>query len=79
MTEENNNVINIDGKEYNKDELSNDQTYCVNQLTDLQNKSNNLRFQLDQVSASQTVFLDRLKTSLGNEETTKAMESTKAG
>ena len=79
MTEENNNVINIDGKEYNKDELSNDQTYCVNQLTDLQNKSNNLRFQLDQVSASQTVFLDRLKTSLGNEETTKAMENTKAG
>ena len=79
MTEEKNNIINIDGKEYLKDDLNNDQTYCVNQLTDLQNKSNNLRFQLDQVSASQTVFLDRLKTSLGNEETTKAMENTKAG
>ena len=79
MTEENNKIINIDGKEYNKDDLSNEQTYCVNQLTDLQNKSSNLRFQLDQVSASQQVFLDRLKTSLGNDETTTAMENTKAG
>jgi|TARA_S200000501_G_scaffold364117_1_gene395855 hypothetical protein len=78
MTEENK-IINIDGKEYNKDDLSNEQTYCVNQLTDLQNKSNNLRFQLDQVSASQTVFLEKLKTSLGNQETTKAMEDSKAG
>ena len=77
MTEENK-IINIDGKEYNKDDLSNEQTYCVNQLTDLQNKSNNLRFQLDQVSASQTVFLEKLKTSLGNQETTKAMEDSKA-
>ena len=71
MTEENNNVINIDGKEYNKDELSNDQTYCVNQLTDLQNKSNNLRFQLDQVSASQQVFLEKLKISLEEKEISK--------
>ena len=71
MTEENNNVINIDGKEYNKDDLSNDQTYCVNQLTDLQNKSNNLRFQLDQVSASQQVFLEKLKISLEEKEISK--------
>ena len=77
MTEENK-IINIDGKEYNKDDLSNEQTYCVNQLTDLQNKSNNLRFQLDQVSASQTVFLEKLNTSLGNQETTKALEDSKA-
>ena len=63
MTEENK-IINIDGKEYLKDDLNNDQTYCVNQLTDLQNKSNNLRFQLDQVSASQQVFLEKLKISL---------------
>ena len=68
---EQSNVINIDGKEYLKDQLNNDQTYCVNQLTDLQNKSNNLRFQLDQVSASQQVFLEKLKTSLKEKEIPK--------
>jgi len=71
MTEEKNNIINIDGKEYLKDDLNNDQTYCVNQLTDLQNKSNNLRFQLDQVSASQQVFLEKLKISLEEKEIPK--------
>ena len=71
MTEENNNIINIEGKEYLKDDLNNDQTYCVNQLTDLQNKSNNLRFQLDQVSASQQVFLEKLKISLEEKEIPK--------
>ena len=46
MTEKNN-VISINGKEYNQEDLSKDQNYFINQIKDLQNKSSNLKFQLD--------------------------------
>ena len=72
MTETKSNIINIDGKEYNKEDLSKEQAYCINQLTDLQNKASNLMFQLDQVKASQQVFTEKLKTSLGTQEQSEA-------
>jgi hypothetical protein len=58
------NVITIDGTEYSQDDLDDSQTYLINQIKDLQGKSANLRFQLDQVSVAQSAFTNSLITSL---------------
>jgi hypothetical protein len=55
-----NNVVNINGKEYNADEFSNEQKYVIQQLRDLQTKADNLKFQSDQIAAAQKVFTDTL-------------------
>jgi len=54
MTEEA--VVFIDDKEVKVSELSEEQTYLHSQLLDLRNKEASLRFQLDQVAASMSVF-----------------------
>ena len=67
MTEQNN-VITIDGKEYNQEDLSQDQTYFINQIKDLQAKGASLKFQLDQVTVAQNAFTNSLIQSLKKEE-----------
>jgi len=67
MTEQSN-VITIDGKEYKTEDLSQDQTYFINQIKDLQTKGANLRFQLDQVTVAQNAFTNSLIQSLNKEE-----------
>jgi len=69
-----NNTINIDGTEYNPKDLNEDQNYLIAQIKDLQAKSANIRFQLDQVSVAQTSFTNSLISSLKNEEVTKQMQ-----
>jgi len=63
------NVITIDGKEfdYEKD-LNKDQQYYINQIRSCQTKSANIKFELDQVSASQEYFTNRLIASIKSEE-----------
>ena len=67
------NVINIDGKEYSPEDLDDKQTYLIKQINDLQAKSANLRFQLDQVSVAQSAFTNSLIASLKNEEVVENM------
>ena len=67
MTEQNN-VITIDGKEYNQEDLSQDQNYFINQIKDLQAKAASLRFQLDQVTVAQNAFTNSLIESLKSED-----------
>jgi hypothetical protein len=67
MTEKNN-VISIDGKEYNQEDLSKDQNYFINQIKDLQIKSANLKFQLDQLTVAQNAFTNSLIESVKKEE-----------
>jgi len=67
------NVINIDGKEYKQEDLDDSQTYLIKQINDLQAKSTNLRFQLDQVSVAQSAFTNSLIASLKNEEVVESM------
>ena len=67
------NIITIDGTEYSQDDLDDSQTYLINQIKDLQGKSANLRFQLDQVSVAQSAFTNSLITSLKNEEVIENM------
>ena len=54
MTEEA--VVFIDDEEIKVSELSDQQKYLHSQLLDLRNKKASLKFQLDQVSASMSVF-----------------------
>ena len=54
MTEEA--VVFIDDKEIKVSELSDEQKYLHSQLLDLRNKEASLKFQLDQVAASMSVF-----------------------
>ena len=49
-------VIFIDDKEVKVSELSDQQKYLHSQLLDLRNKETSLKFQLDQVAASMSVF-----------------------
>jgi len=62
------NVITIDGKEYNQEDLSQDQNYFINQIKDLQTKAASLRFQLDQVTVAQNAFTNSLIQSVKGEE-----------
>jgi hypothetical protein len=71
------NVITINGTEYSQDDLDDSQTYLINQIKDLQGKSANLRFQLDQVSVAQSAFTNSLITSLKNEEVIENMNEAK--
>ena len=73
LMETKSNVINIDGKEYNQEDLDDSQTYLIKQIKDLQAKSANLRFQLDQVSVAQSAFTNSLIQSLKNEEVIETM------
>jgi hypothetical protein len=69
MTEQKTNVITIDGKEYNQEDLSQDQNYFINQIKDLQVKAANLKFQLDQITVAQNAFTNSLIQSVkGSEE-----------
>ena len=78
MTEQKTNVITIDGKEYNQEDLSQDQNYFINQIKDLQAKAASLRFQLDQVTVAQNAFTNSLIQSVkGNEEKNETTASTK--
>ena len=60
-----NNVITIDGKEFDfEKDLNKDQQYFINQIRSCQNKSANLRFELDQITMSQDAFTNKLITSI---------------
>ena len=54
------NVITINDKQYNETDLNRDQQYMVLQLKDLQDKRNNIQFQMDQVIASSEFFTNKL-------------------
>ena len=54
------NVVSINGTDYIEDDFDERQRYLINQIRDLQLKSNNLRFQLDQVVVAQERFTEEL-------------------
>jgi len=67
---EQSNVITIDGKEFDfEKDLNKDQQYFINQIRSCQTKSANIKFELDQVSASQEYFTNKLITSIKTDET----------
>ena len=77
MTEQTN-VINIDGKEYKQEDLSVEQIRLVTKVAKFQKQTNDLKDAFEDANILQQQYLQALKTSLGNDETTKAMENSKA-
>jgi uncharacterized protein (DUF2344 family) len=61
-------VISIDGKDYTEDQLTDNQKYFINQINDLQVKTNQAKFQLDQLSAAKDAFTQQLIKSLEDKE-----------
>ena len=72
------NVINIDGKEYKQSDLSVEQIRLVSKIAKYQKQSNDLKDAFEDANILQQQYLQSLKTSLSNDETTKAMENSKA-
>ena len=70
MSEEN--IFTLDGNSYKEEDLDTTQKYFINQIKDLQAKSTQLRFQLDQVSVAQSSFTNSLIASL--KETMDSLE-----
>ena len=77
MTEQSN-VINIDGKEYKQEDLSVEQIRLVNKVAKFQKQTNDLKDAFEDANILHQQYLEKLQTSLGNDETTKAMENSKA-
>tara|TARA_R110000765_G_C18474072_1_gene551626 strand:- start:200 stop:436 length:237 start_codon:yes stop_codon:yes gene_type:complete len=77
MTEQSN-VIQIDGKEYKQSDLSVEQIRLVSKIAKYQKQSNDLKDAFEDANILQQQYLQSLKTSLSNDETTKAMENSKA-
>tara|TARA_Y100001951_G_C11164515_1_gene196698 strand:+ start:408 stop:668 length:261 start_codon:yes stop_codon:yes gene_type:complete len=72
MTEpEVNNVITLNGKEYDSSKMNEQQTYWIAQIQDLQMKRQSVQFQLDQVSVALDSFVNVLIQSLSDNSETK--------
>ena len=63
MTDENR-MITIDGKEYDYEELEDNQKSMVNQVINLNNKVAQARFDLDQLTVAQDAFSKMLVASV---------------
>ena len=64
----NENVITINGTEYDPSDLSEQQKYWTLQIQDLQQKRQSIQFQIDQISISLDSFTNVLIDSLSNTE-----------
>ena len=60
-------TITIDDKEYNVDDLEQDQIAFLNHITDLDRKMAQMRFNLDQLQAGRDTFARLLNESLNKE------------
>ena len=67
MTQESK-VINIDGKEYKESDLNQEQTYCIRQIRNLQNKTESIKFELDQAQMALQFATSKLISSLTTSE-----------
>ena len=77
MTEQSN-VINIHGKEYKQSDLSVEQLRLASKVVKWQKQTNDLKDAFEDADILQQQYLQRLTTSLSNDETTQAMENSKA-
>jgi len=68
MTQQESKVINIDGKEYKESDLNQEQTYCIRQIRNLQNKTESMKFELDQAQMALQFATTKLISSLTTSE-----------
>ncbi len=68
--------ITIDKKEYKLEDFDDKQKYLVAQIKDLTDKSNKVKFQLDQVEIAKVAFIKTLTLSIENENETEDGDNT---
>lgn len=61
MTEQTNNVVNIDGVKHNYDELSDSVKYCIAQINDLRAQLDAAKARVDQLNMAHDGFINLLK------------------
>jgi len=69
VAENETNVINIEGTEYDPSDLTDEQKYWIAQVQDLQTKRQAQQFQLDQINRALDSFMDALIESLKDDDT----------
>ena len=67
LTEEQKDIITIDGTEYEFDTLEDKQKYIVNQIRDLNGKVAQAQFGIDQLRTAQSAFTNMLVSSVKEE------------
>ena len=67
MTEKKTNVITVNNKEYNIDEMTDNQKVLLNHVNDLDRKISSTQFNLDQLVIGREAFVERLVNDLENE------------
>ena len=71
MAKKEQNTINIDGKEYTEDQLTDEQKIIINHISDLDRKMGSVKFNLDQMAVGRDAFVNILKQSLQEVEETE--------
>ena len=71
------NVVNIGGTEYDPNDLTDQQKYWITQVQDLQTKRHGQQFQLDQINVALDSFMNALINSLKDPKTSDLFEDTK--
>ena len=71
MTRETNNVIEINGREYTEDQLTDQQKVIINHIADLDRKIRSTQFNLDQLNVGKDAFVNMLTASLATETETE--------
>tara|TARA_R100001480_G_scaffold153108_1_gene155838 strand:+ start:626 stop:823 length:198 start_codon:yes stop_codon:yes gene_type:complete len=64
-------MITLDGKEYKKENLSDEQAVFVEKLINLQGQKNNLQSQLDDLNILSGFYVNKFKEAKPKEETKK--------
>ena len=77
MADNETNVVNIGGTEYDPSDLTDQQKYWIAQVQDLQNKRQAQQFQLDQINVALDSFMNALINSLKDPETSDLFDETK--
>ena len=61
------NIVTVDGTDYNVEEMTQEQQYYVAQLRSINGKIQNAQFEIDQLNAAQNGFSSALSASLAQE------------
>ena len=74
MAKDEKKTINVNGKDYNVDDLKPEQVAMVNHVADLDRKLSSARFNLDQLAFGREAFVNALAQSLESDVTDVAAE-----
>ena len=71
-------VLNLDGKEYVIEDMTDEEKQMINHINDMQNKINTNGFMREQLEVGKEAFIVRLRESLNAEEAEEKPEEVEA-